>query len=377
MISVRLLALPLVLAAFLALAPAASAAPRKVPRGFHGVMYDGPLLHATAEVKERQYSLMGRSGVETVRAVFIWAFMQQSRGAPFDFTYTDQIVRLASVHGQQVLPVMLLPPGWARVYPNRAQSPPKTKPYLAYLRATVNRYGRGGSFWAANPDVPRRPIRDWQIWNEPNIRAFWDASRRSRYGWPGGYVRLLRASHRTIKRADRRARVVTGGLVGLSWLELRRMYKAGARGSFDTVALHVYPQTEQRVFAAVRKMREVLNEFGDRRKRIYLTETAFPASRGRAKPIAGQRQETPRGMAKRLGRLFGMLARNRRTLGLDKVFWYTWVSSYQHPTSNFEYSGLLASRDGTSFNPQPALWAFRRTAARYQGCRKTDFGRCR
>ena len=377
MTSVRPLALMLALAALLALAPAASAGPRKVPRGFHGVMYDGEILHSPSEVKEQQFGLMARSGVESVRAVFLWAFLQPERGGAFDFTYTDEIVRLAASRGLQVLPVMLVPPRWARVYPDRLQSPPRTKPYLRYLRESVERYGRGGTFWDENPQLPRRPIRDWQIWNESNIRSFWDASRRSRYGWPHGYVRLLKAANRTIKRADRRARTVAAGLVGLSWLELKRMYRAGARGSFDTAAINVYPQTEGRVVAAVRKMREALIAAGERRKPIYLTETAFPASRGRAKPIAGQRQETPRGMAKRLSSLFGMLARGRRRLGLAKVFWYTWASGYQHRTSNFEYAGLLASPDGLTFRRQPALGAYRRTAARYQGCRKTEFGRCR
>ena len=368
----------LVLAGLLALAAPAAAAPREVPRGFHGVMYDGKSLDSPPGVQERQFDLMARSGVESVRAVFDWGFIQPGPEPEFDFTRTDRFVSLAASRGIKVLPVMLYSPPWARVFAGRFHSPPRTSAYTAYLRASIARYGSRGSFWRENPNVPRRPLRDWQVWNEPNIRDFWDVSPRNRrYGWPQGYADLLRASHRAIKATDPKARTVVGGLVGLSWLELKRLYRAGAGNSFDVMALHIYTQTEPRVFEAVRRVREVLVRAGDSRKRIFLTETAFPASRGRVPAIKDQRQETPRSMAKRLTGVFDLLARRRLEVGLDRVYWYTWASGYRHPTSNFEYSGLQASPDGLKFKPQPALRAFRRSARRLQGCAKNVRGACR
>lgn len=226
--------------------------------------------------------------------------------------------------------------------------------------------------------MPRRPIRDWQVWNEPNIRAFWDVSKADeRFGWPHGYARLLRASDRTIKAEDPGARTVLGGLVGPAWDELRRLYAVGGRNSFDVMALHVYAQSARRVLGALRLTREALDEAGDTSKRIFLTETAFPASRGRAEAIRDQRQETPGSMAKRLTNLLSLLAKARGELKLDRVSWYTWASGYEHPTSNFEYAGLLASPDGVKFTPQPALKAFRLIARRLQGCAKNERGKCR
>lgn len=341
-------------------------------------MYDGASLGSPTEVRERQFDLMARSGVESLRMVFIWEVMQPERGADFNFDRTDEIVRLASQRGIKVLPVMLIAPPWARLYPGRLLSPPLTRPYLEYIEASIRRYGSDGSFWGEFPKVPRRPLRDWQIWNEPNIRDFWDVSRSDpKYGWPHGYARLLRAANRTIEATDPGARTVVGGLVGLSWVELERLYKLGARGSFDVMALHVYAQTERRVLAAVRRTRAVLDAAGDTRKPIFLTETAFPASRGRAKAIKGQRQETPGSMAKRVGALFSLLARARSALRLEQVNWYTWASGYDHRTSNFEYAGLQASPDGEKFKPQPALDAFRRIARKLQGCSKNERGACR
>ena len=369
----------LVLAAVLAICSAASAAvPRDVPRGFQGVMYDGASLHSPAPVKERQFDLMAASGVESLRVVFIWEFMQPTRDSKFSFERTDQIVELAASRGISVLPVMLYAPPWARVFRKRLYSPPRTVAYQEYLRASVRRYGPQGSFWKDNPDVPKRPIRDWQVWNEPAIPAFWDVSRRNkRYGWPGGYARLLRAADRTIKASDPGARTVLAGLNGVAWNDLRRLYAVGARPYFDVMALHVYTQTERRVLGALRLTREALDEAGDARKRIFLTETAFPASRGRAKAIRGQRQETPGSMAKRVKGIFTLLADARAGLKLDRVYWYTWASGYKHRRSNFEYAGLLSSQDGLKFKTQPALKAFRLIARRLQGCAKNQLGACR
>ncbi len=363
----------------LGISSAASAAvPREVPAGFQGVMYDGASLNSPPRVKERQFDLMAASGVESLRTVFIWELAQPTEESDFNFDRTDEIVELASVRDITVLPVMLYAPPWARVYRKRLYSPPRTEAYQEYLRASIRRYGPRGSFWKDNPDVPRRPIRDWQVWNEPNIRAFWDVAKSNeRYGWPQGYARLLRAADRTIKAEDPGARTVLGGLVGAAWTELRRLYGAGARDSFDVMALHVYAQTERRVLGAVQLTRDALDEAGDTSKRIFITETAFPASRGRAKAIRGQRQETPATMAERVTNLFSLLAKARGKLKLDRVNWYTWASGYKHRTSNFEYAGLLASADGLKFTPQPGLKAFRLIARRLQGCVKDERGKCR
>ena len=131
------------------------------------------------------------------------------------------------------------------------------------------------------------------------------------------------------------------------------------------------------MLGALRRVRDELDASRDGDKPIFLTETAFPASRGRADPIRGQRQETPAGMAKRLTTLFTLLGEEQRALQLEQVSWYTWASGYKHRTSNFEYAGLQSSSDGIRFKAQPALDAFRRVARKLQGCAKNVRGACR
>lgn len=371
---------PVALACFLALlfaVPAGAEAEGDVPDGFYGVMFDGQALRAPLSVQDEQFALMTRSGVETVRATFDWAGAQPRRRGRIRWSRIDRLVALAAGRRITVLPVVIYAPGWARAFPKRRFSPPRVGPYAAFLRAAVRRYRAGGTFWAKYPWLPRQPIRHWQIWNEPTLRSFWRTPARSSYAWPRGYVRLLKAANRAIKGADRSGRTVTAGLVGPSWTEFRRLYRHGAKGSFDVAALHVYPQTLVRVREAIRRVRAEIRRAGDRRARIFLTEVSFPASKGKAKPIRGQRQETPTTMARRLEQLFASLIRERQRLRLDRVYWYTWASDYVRRSSNFNFAGLLASPNGMEFRTQPALRAYQRSAQRFQGCSRDELGICR
>ena len=76
-------------------------------------------------------------------------------------------------------------------------------------------------------------------------------------------------------------------------------------------------------------------------------------------------------MAARLTTVFASLISERSPLGLDKVFWYSWATTYTHPKSNFEYAGLLA---GPKFRPQPGSGGLPALARRYEGCAKDSTG---
>ena len=73
--------------------------------------------------------------------------------------------------------------------------------------------------------------------------------------------------------------------------------------------------------------------------------------------------------------MYRAMAPRRRALGVGKVFWYTWASPYGRGGSIFNYAGLQRF-DNASFEPQPALGAYQRSARRYQGCQKTATGVC-
>jgi hypothetical protein len=360
-------------AVLLALVLPAMAAARSVPQGFYGMVYDGAATAAPAPVQNIQFARMARSGVESVRTVFSWADAQPAQGAPIDFSHTDQLVSDAVAHGIDLLPVVIYAPAWARQDSSLFNSPPAgTAGYTAYLQALVARYGPGGSFWAEHPELPARPLRTWQVWNEPQLRYQWNAP-----GFAQGYGKLLQASYKALKGADPGCTVVLGGATNLSWEIIAQLYKQGGiHGFFDVVAVHPYTATPAHVARIVQLVRRVLRAHGDARVPIWVTELGFPASKGRVRSN-NTLQTTPRTAAQRLARTYNLLARRRTdpSLLVDRVYWYTWASSYRGPDI-FNFSGLFRFNGG-SFHPRLQLAAYVQSARKHEGCAKASTGRCR
>jgi hypothetical protein len=353
------------------------AAARSVPQGFFGVMYDNGIEKARDDVQDAQWDLMASSGVETVRTVFDWAEAQPGgRGTPIDFGRTDGVVQRAAMRNLEVLPIVFYAPRWARAYRGRFTSPPKRRAdYVTYLASLVERYGPEGTFWSEHPELPKRPVREWQIWNEPHLPAYWDAPEKGPYGYARNYPLMLRASHNIVKSLDPGAKIVMAGLTQRAWEEIEVLYRRGIKGYFDVAALQIFPQTVKRAVKATRFFRDAMKKRGDGRKPVYLTEITWPASKGRTAGIKYQSQATPRGMASKLSGMYSAMAARRRALGLGRVFWYTWSSPYGRGGSIFNYAGLQRFDNG-AFDPQPALAAYQRSARRFQGCRKTVTGVC-
>lgn len=350
----RLLLLTLLLGLLLA-APASARTPT-VPRDWLGVVVDGPMTDRSAD-RGGEWDLLADSGATSVRAAFYWYAAQPSGPGAMDFTAYDAVVLDAARRGLRVLPVVHGTPGWAAETPGDAGSRPRDlAAFAAYLRALVGRYGPSGSLWAEHPEVARRPIRAWQIWNEPNITRYWAEQPFAR-----AYVRTLRVARAALRGADRGARVILAGLPNRSWIGLRSVYRAGGRRAFDAVALHPYTGRPSNVVRLVEYARRVMKRYGDRRKPVWITELSWPAAEGKVDGTAGFETDD-RGQARRLRDGLRLLAKARRKLRIQRVFWYTWLS-VEGGENSFAWSGLRRIRDGQVVSA-PALRAFRTTAAR-------------
>jgi hypothetical protein len=390
-----LLALVGVLSMLLAAAPASDAARRKAPFGFFGAVVDGPAAGFSDLDRQGQFALMARSGVESIRRAFSWALIEPAPGV-LQWESSDRIVRSAAIHGLELLPVVIdspewassRPPGGARPYHVYGPKDPRT--YGRFIRRLIGRYGPGGEFWRLNPDVPRRPLRQWQIWNEPSADYFWATPNYRRT-----YVRLLKVAYRAVHRADRGARVVMAGLTSFlqqtgrrttSWQDLRGLYRNGAGRYYDVLALHPFSLTLDGVIGTIEFNRRVMRRYGDARKPVYLTEMTWPAARGRLPSSALLGFEVGAGQQRRLlAAAYRRLLRQRK-LRVRRAYWYSWATTYD-PSANFigrpsfEFSGLVKADLGgpvPTYTRTRALSAYAGVARRYEGCRKSDSARrCR
>src|SRR3954451_891565 len=346
-------------------APVAHAAKRSVPRGWLGVIADGPLTRAGSPM-DGEWDLMAGSGAESVRTAFYWPSAQPSATAPPDLGHFDEVVLAAARRNLPVLPIVTGTPGWAGTTRGDETSPPRDdRTYTDFLRALVARYGPSGSLWAEHPEVARRPIRAWQIWNEPNITRYWNVA-----SWAPPYVRLLKAAHAALRHADPGALTILAGLPNESWVALRRIYAAGGRHAFDVVALHPYTSKPSNVLKLVRLARAEMRRRHDTTVPVWITELSWPASVGKLDGPRGF-TTTDAGQASRLRQGLDLLVRNRRKLRIGQVDWYTWLTEEGASGSTFNYSGLRRIRAGRLVD-SPALAAFRSEARRLEGCAKAS-----
>jgi hypothetical protein len=343
------------LAVLLCLAAAAPAA-AAVPRDWLGVTVDGPVLESGPDYTG-EWPMMARNGVATVRMAFYWSQAQELGPGPVDFAVYDEEVLAAAREGIEVLPVVFATPRWARADADNTASPPRDPAdYASFLTALVGRYGPQGSLWAEHPELAGRPIRAWQMWNEPNLPGFW-----SPQPFADGYVALIKAAHRALKAADPGSRAILAGLPN-GWAPLRQIYRAGGRNAFDAAAIHPYTARPGRVPRFLREARKVMRRFGDRRKPLWVTEMSWPAAKGKVDDPIGI-ATTERGQARRLAIGLTALARSRRKLRVGRVYWYTWLSE-ESDKSVFAWSGLRRLRADGAVVSAPALEAFRKTARR-------------
>jgi polysaccharide biosynthesis protein PslG len=354
-----------------------------VPRGFVGIVVDEPVWPDAFVNLPQQLDVMVASGVESMRVVFDWSQAQpyqswsqvpqadQSQfvnvgGIPTNFTAYDALVGGAAARGLTVLPVIENAPAWdGQTYPGGIVALPRTPaPYAAFVRALVRRYGSGGTFWSANPQIPKVPITMWQIWNEPNIPAFWPQQ-----PYYSRYVTLLRAASAAVRSSDRKAKVVLAGLPNYSWIELARLYKfRGFRRLFDVVAVHPYTKTPQGVITIIGYARRAMDLAGDAAKPIVADEISWPSSLGRTIHNVGYDfATTESGQATNLGKVMPLLVKNRDRLGIGAFYYYDWAGQDRPNFLAFDFSGLFAFGDD-QFTPKPAYGVFRRAALAMEGC---------
>jgi hypothetical protein len=203
--------------------------------------------------------------------------------------------------------------------------------------------------------VPFLPIHAWQIWNEPNIRNWWPGRVSA-----AAYVALLRAGARAVHSVDPGAEVVAAGLpnsknLGIPFLRyLDGMYRAGAKGVFDTLAIHPYARDVQGLLALAEDARALMNKWGDR-SRLWITEFGWSTG-GDASAF----RVSERGQADRIAASMSALIAERRALRLRGFIFFQWRDAVAPPELGRDpwplHTGLLDA-DGA---PKRGFWVFGR-----------------
>ena len=324
----------------------------KAPKSFFGMMsIDG--------IDETDASRMAAGGVSTYRFPMSWDSVQPNASSAFDWGLADATVRVGAAAGLRLLPIAAATPkGFAS---NWTELPITTQAqrqgWAKFLRGAIERYGPKGEFWAENPDLPKRPIRTWQVWNEANFFYFTEPVVAA------DYFKLLKASHKIIKQEDPGAKVMLSGLYGSppndprrsmkSWQFLAKLYKLGAKKYFDSVAIHPYSPDTTQLRLIIEKVRSTMNRYGGKKTQIDITEIGW-GSDSRTSFGKG----SAKAQAQQLTSAYDFMTKNRKKLGIRSAYWFAWQDvSRQIDTCSFCYStGLFEA--GDHLVAKPAWRAF-------------------
>jgi polysaccharide biosynthesis protein PslG len=352
--------LVLVLAVLLGLP--VQAAEARLPSGFVGLSSEDVYV-GDASYRASNLSAQAAIGVNRIRQNVHWAEIETAPGR-YDLRYFDNYVAQAAAHGIRVLPVLYDPPAFRAPQRPGTTCPPSSLSAMGtFARVLVRRYGPRGSLWRERPSVRKLPITAWQIWNEPNLTQYWCNKPRAR-----SYVRMLKVVGRAIKKSDRRAEIVTGGLppsklsgaVPLSSY-IAQMYRAGAKRYFNTLAINSYARNHRELYSLLRSVRRLMNSRGDRRARIWITEIGWGDSGVRHRFIVGSR-----GQASRISKSLSLIRHQRRRLRLRGFVYYRWRDGRPYAPSFRDMWGLHTGLLTVDGQRKPAYDAFKNAVRRFR-----------
>lgn len=218
-------------------------------------------------------------GVGWIRFDIDWASVQPQNSSTFDWAGIDALVSAANSRNIKMLPILDFTAPWAR--PSNCTNTNKCAPrdpaeFATFAAEVVKHYAPKG-------------IHDWEIWNEPNTKFFWQP-----FADAGAYTDLVKATYTAIKSVDPSANVIAGSMAPAATASgnispfdfLNSIYQNGGKDYFDSVSFHPYSfpvlasysaswNAWQQMFAG-NSLRSLMSANGDDAKRIWITEFGAP-----------------------------------------------------------------------------------------------------
>jgi hypothetical protein len=333
----------------------------RLRRDFFGMVSEDSFAHP-GPYRAATLNQLARMGVGILRQTFDWAAIERSPGR-YDFSAYDSFVGDLAVRRMTVLPVLLDPPKFRSSAPATGAKPgtypPRNYADLgAFAAVLVRRYGPNGRFWREHPEIPKVPIRAWQVWNEPSLPAYWPTGPD-----PAQYTQLLKATAVQIRRFDPDAEIVTAGIpesrLGIPFdTFVEGMYRAGARADFDTLAIHPYARDADGVTAAVEDARRIMNLHGDSSARIWVTEMGWADAGPPSSFTVGAH-----GQASRIRAVLKQLVSLRYQAHLRGIVYFGWRDGAPYAPTFRDFWGLHTGLVNLQGRPKPALKVFSGTVA--------------
>jgi hypothetical protein len=303
---------------------------------------------------EQDFQRMENGGVDTLRFLIRWQVVEPQPGE-YDWSTVDAVVSQAQAHDIRLLPFVYGSPTWIagqENHPPLDDAATRTA-WQGFLTALATRYGPGGTFGL------ERPIRRWQIWNEPNFAVYWEPPQSAE-----AYGRLVKLSANALRSVDPHAKIVLAGVAavhdGVPWAGFLKdlLQVPGIRRSFDFVGFHPYSVDLRMLRSQLDRIRRILERAGAGRERLAVTEIGWASDGERPRPLV----VGPAMQAELLRESFALMSKPHTGWRIADVEWYAWQDSQavEELCVFCQYAGLFDAAN----EPKPAWSAYKRAVAR-------------
>ena len=195
--------------------------------------------------QQSEMTRLRAGGVDWTREDFLWDTIEPTKGS-FNWSWPDHLMTSSSKTGMKVLAILDYSAKWASSGPNGDATYPPRDPadYAAYAAAVARRYGPGGTFWSAHPELAPQPLTAVEVWNEP--WGYWDWKPNPD---PAAYARLTKAAAEAVKAANPSVEVLmagdllqvrTDGKI-VDWLKNVLAAESALKTLVDALSVHPYP----------------------------------------------------------------------------------------------------------------------------------------
>ena len=294
---------------------------------------------------EKTYQHLATLGVKWARCQTGWNRCETKPGQ-FDFAWLDAVVDSLLELGIQPWfnlgydNKLYFPEkpdeqsvGWAPVF-----KPQQQEAWLRFVSAIARHF--------------RDRVRHWEIWNEPNIPAFWKPHKPD----PADYVKLVRITAPEIRRRVPDAVIIGGAFAGIPFAFIDGCLEAGLAELVDVISYHPYrPVPEAGYEAEVNKLRQTIAQY-NRRIALWQGENGCPSKGG--KDSMGALANLPWNETRQAKWLLRRIVSDLR-LGVELTSYFHTVDLRGYRTGT-NYKGLLRGED---YSPKPAYYAYQCLAA--------------
>lgn len=349
------------------LLPSDAAADRiRTPPDFFGV--NGQQLRGVQQpgVLDQQVAQIAGLGIKWVRAGVPWSTLEplppQGASHAYSFGSFDTLVAALARKRLRLEPALFLTPGWAAASRTQLSCGADIAPgaafyddYGAAMAALAARYGANGSFWAGHPELPKVPVRQFEVWNEENMTGFWCP-----YPDPRGYASLVASASAAVGAVDPPAQIGVGGLATVKRTAadrmqvgdfLRRMVAARPELSQEVsvVFAHPYASTPEGVIGQLPWWRASIDAAGLKGKPLVTNEWGW-YTRGQPGEVG------PVSEAQRAADFDYVANRMSRTdCGVAGTAPYTWLTPEVNPTNKEDWFGVASA---AAAGPYPSALAY-------------------